>query len=94
MIGKTLKPLYKIVAVFTLFCFLFSGIPVFAEEETKERVKRVRYLYNGHAKEWVEEYRGGAKKFNRLYEEDRDCRLEQVGRKLRKMMKWIDSKEV
>ena len=29
-----------------------------------------------------------------LYEKDKDCKLESVGKKLRKMMKWIDSKEV
>jgi len=41
----------------------------------------------------VAEYQGGLKKFNELYQKDHDCRLEVVGRKLRKMMKWIDSKE-
>ena len=45
------------------------------------------------AKEWVAEYQGGLKKFNELYNKDHDCQLEVVGRKLRKMMKWIDSKE-
>jgi len=34
------------------------------------------------------------KNFNKLYEEDHQSKLEVVGRKLRKMMKWIDSKEV
>ena len=33
------------------------------------------------------------KNFNKLYEKDHDCQLETVGKKLRKMMKWIDSKE-
>jgi len=46
------------------------------------------------AKEWVNEYKGGLKKFNELYEKDSNCQLEMVGRKLRKMMKWIDAKEV
>jgi ketol-acid reductoisomerase len=46
------------------------------------------------AKEWVNEYKGGLKTFKELYEKDYNCRLEQVGRKLRKMMKWIDAKEV
>ena len=46
------------------------------------------------AKEWVEEYKSGHKNFDALYEKDRDCQLETVGKKLRKMMKWIDSKEV
>jgi ketol-acid reductoisomerase len=46
------------------------------------------------AKEWVNEYRSGLKKFKKLYEKDHDCQLETVGRKLRKMMKWIDAKEI
>jgi ketol-acid reductoisomerase len=46
------------------------------------------------AAEWVKEYKTGLKKFNKLYKKDHGCQLEKVGRKLRKMMKWIDSKEV
>ncbi len=46
------------------------------------------------AKEWVAEYKGGLKKFNKLYKKDYNCQLEPVGRKLRKMMKWINAKEV
>ncbi len=32
--------------------------------------------------------------FNALYKKDYNHPLEVVGRKLRRMMKWIDSKEV
>jgi len=46
------------------------------------------------AKEWVQEYKKGLKKFTKLYDKDYNCKLEKVGRKLRKMMKWIDVKEV
>ena len=46
------------------------------------------------AKEWVEEYKSGLKEFDRLYKKDYNSQLEIVGRELRKMMKWIDSKEV
>jgi ketol-acid reductoisomerase len=46
------------------------------------------------AKEWVNEFQTGLKKFNELYEKDHDSQVEQVGRRLRKMMKWIDAKEV
>ncbi len=64
--------------------------------KTKAEMRRIlREITSGKfAAEWVKEYQGGAKKFNRLYEKDHDCKLETVGRKLRKMMKWIDSKEV
>jgi ketol-acid reductoisomerase len=46
------------------------------------------------AKEWVAEYQGGLKNFNEKYNADHHGQLETVGRKLRKMMQWIDSKEV
>ena len=45
------------------------------------------------AKEWVDEYQTGLKNFNALYEKDHDSQVEQVGRNLRKMMKWINAKE-
>ena len=34
------------------------------------------------------------KNFKALYQKDHDRQLEVVGRKLRKMMKWINAKEV
>lgn len=64
--------------------------------QTKTQMKKILSdITSGEfAKEWVAEYQGGLKKFKELYEKDHDCQLEQVGRRLRKMMKWIDSKEV
>ena len=46
------------------------------------------------AKEWVAEYKGGMKEFNAKYDADHASQLEEVGRGLRKMMKWVDAKEV
>ena len=46
------------------------------------------------AKEWVAEYQGGLKNFNALYDKDHASQLEDVGRKLRNMMKWVNAKEV
>jgi ketol-acid reductoisomerase len=46
------------------------------------------------AAEWVEEYKSGLKNFNELYDKDHDSQLEQVGKDLRKMMKWVNAKEV
>jgi len=64
-------------------------------DETKAEMKKIlaEITTGKFAKEWVEEYKSGLKNFNQLYEKDHDCQLEQVGRSLRKMMKWIDSKE-
>ncbi len=65
-------------------------------EQTKAEMKKIlsEVTSGQFAEEWVGEYRSGLKKFNDLYQKDYNCQLEQVGRKLRKMMKWIDSKEV
>ncbi len=70
--------------------------PKIITEQTKAEMKKIlSEITSGEfAKEWVNEYKGGAKLFKELYEKDHDCQLEAVGRKLRKMMKWIDAKEV
>jgi len=64
--------------------------------QTKAEMRKIlKEITSGKfAKEWASEYKRGMKKFNRLYEKDYNSRIEKVGRKLRKMMKWIDSKEV
>lgn len=74
---------------------LITG-PKIITDDTKATMKQIlSEIQSGQfAKEWVEEYKGGLKKFNALYEADHDCQLEVVGRKLRKMMKWVDAKEV
>ena len=73
---------------------LTRGPRVITEETKKEMKKILSEITTGEfAKEWVAEYKGGMKNFNKLYEKDHDCQLETVGKKLRKMMKWIDSKE-
>ncbi len=69
--------------------------PRIVNEQTKAEMKKIlSEITSGEfAKEWVNEYRSGAKNFKSLYEKDHDCQLEVVGKGLRKMMKWIDSKE-
>lgn len=64
--------------------------------ETKAEMKKIlgEITSGEFAREWVAEYQGGMKKFNELYNADHGSKLEQVGRNLRKMMKWIDAKEV
>jgi ketol-acid reductoisomerase len=70
--------------------------PRIVTPKTKAEMKKIlKEITSGKfAKEWVGEYKGGCKKFNALYKKDYNSKLENVGRKLRKMMKWIDSKEV
>ena len=70
--------------------------PRIITEQTKAEMKKIlSEITSGQfAKEWVNEYQTGLKKFNQLYENDHNSQLEKVGRKLRKMMKWIQAKEV
>jgi len=70
--------------------------PRIVTEQTKAEMKKIlsEITSGAFAKEWVDEYKGGLKRFNELYEKDYNSQLEQVGRKLRKMMKWIGAKEV
>ncbi len=65
-------------------------------KETRAEMKKIldEITSGKFAKEWVDEFKGGLKNFNAMYEKDHDSQLEEVGRKLRRMMKWIDSKEV
>jgi len=74
---------------------LTRGPRIITEQTRAEMKKILSEVTSGEfAKEWVNEYQTGLKKFKELYEKDHDCQLEKVGRELRKMMKWIDSKEV
>jgi ketol-acid reductoisomerase len=74
---------------------LTRGSRIITDETRAEMKKILSEITSGEfAKEWVSEYKSGLKKFNQLYQKDYDSQLETVGRQLRKMMKWIDSKEV
>jgi len=74
---------------------LTRGPRIITEQTRAEMKKILGEITSGEfAKEWVSEYQSGLKKFKELYEKDYNCQLEQVGRKLRKLMKWIDAKEV
>jgi ketol-acid reductoisomerase len=70
--------------------------PRIINDGTKAEMKKIlSEITSGEfAKEWVGEYQGGLKRFNKLYDKDHSSQLEQVGRSLRKMMKWIEAKEV
>ena len=70
--------------------------PRIITSETKAEMKKIlAEITSGEfAKEWVAEYQGGLKNFNALYNKDHASQLEEVGRNLRKMMKWVDAKEV
>jgi len=74
---------------------LTRGSRIITEQTKAEMKKILSEITSGEfAKEWVGEYKSGLKNFNELYDKDHGSQLETVGRKLRDMMKWIDSKEV
>jgi ketol-acid reductoisomerase len=70
--------------------------PRLINDETKKEMKKILdEIVNGHfAREWILENVANRPTFNALYKKDVNHPIEVVGKKLRKMMKWIDSKEV
>ncbi|WP_182867029.1 ketol-acid reductoisomerase [Stieleria mannarensis] len=70
--------------------------PRIITDETKAEMKRVlEEIQNGtFARNWILENRGGAAFFKATRRRERDHGVEQIGRGLRKMMSWIDEKEV
>ncbi len=73
---------------------LTRGPRIVTEETRKEMEKILREIQTGQfAREWLLECQVGKPMFNALEKADRNHPLEVVGRRLRKMMKWIESKE-
>ncbi len=70
--------------------------PRIVTDATRQEMKKIlEEIRSGtFAKEFINEMGSGRKNFDALYQKDYNHPIEQVGRKLRKMMKWIDSKEV
>jgi ketol-acid reductoisomerase len=74
---------------------LTRGSRIITDKTRAEMKKILAEITSGKfAKEWVKEYKTGLKKFDKLYAKDYKGQLEKVGTKLRRMMKWIDAKEV
>jgi ketol-acid reductoisomerase len=74
---------------------LTRGPRVINEESRREMKKILEEIVSGQfAKEFILENVAGRPVFNALYKQDYNHPLEEVGRKLRRMMKWIDAKEV
>ena len=74
---------------------LTRGPRVVDAHTRKELQKILKEIQTGKfAKEWIKEYRSGNRKFNRLRAADRNHPVEVVGRKMRRMMMWLDAKEV
>ena len=70
--------------------------PRIITDETKQEMKKIlAEIQNGDfARQWILENRAGAPGFKAMRRRDREHPVEKVGRQLRSLMGWIDSKEV
>jgi len=70
--------------------------PRIVTDRTKAEMKRIlREIQQGEfAREWILENKAHAPKFKALRRQERGYEVEQVGRHLRRLMSWIDAKEV
>jgi ketol-acid reductoisomerase len=70
--------------------------PRIVTEETKREMKKIlTEIQNGDfARQWILENKAGAPSFKAIRRRERNHPVEQVGKQLRKMMSWIQEKEV
>jgi ketol-acid reductoisomerase len=70
--------------------------PRIVTDETKAEMKKIlAEIQNGEfAREWILENKANAPAFKAQRRKERAHQVEEVGRRLRKMMTWIDAKEV
>jgi len=70
--------------------------PRIITDETRAEMKRIlKEIQDGHfAREWILENRANAPAFKALRRRERNHPVEVVGRGLRKLMSWINAKEV
>jgi ketol-acid reductoisomerase len=70
--------------------------PRIVTDETKAEMKRIlREIQTGQfAREWILENKANCPSFKATRRAERNHPIEEVGRRLRRMMKWIDAKEV
>lgn len=74
----------------------YSRGPRIITEETKEEMREIlAEIQTGQfAREWILENRAKAPVFKALRRMEREHEIEEVGRRLRSLMPWIDAKEV
>ncbi len=70
--------------------------PRIINEQTRSEMKRIlKEIQTGQfAREWILENKAGAPAFKAMRRRDRKLQIEEVGRRLRSLMSWIDSKVV
>jgi ketol-acid reductoisomerase len=70
--------------------------PRIINDQTRAEMKKIlNEIQTGvFAREWILENKGGAAAFKAMRRRNRNLQIEQVGRELRRLMSWIDAKEV
>jgi len=74
----------------------YSRGPRLITDETKAEMRRIlEEIRSGRfAREWILENRAGAPVFKALRRRDREHEVEKIGKQLRRLMSWIDAKEI
>jgi ketol-acid reductoisomerase len=74
----------------------YTGGPKIITDETRAVMKQMlQDIRSGsYAEEWIDENANGRPWFDQRRAEARDSKIEQVGRQLRKMMPWLNPREV
>ncbi|QDU27801.1 Ketol-acid reductoisomerase [Anatilimnocola aggregata] len=71
------------------------GPRIVTDETRKEMKKILKEIQSGQfAREWILENKAGAPGFKATRRQEKASQLEDVGRRLRKLMTWINAKEV
>ncbi|MEM9660281.1 MAG: ketol-acid reductoisomerase, partial [Planctomycetota bacterium] len=70
--------------------------PRIVTEETKQEMKRIlEEIRSGKfARDWILENKAGAPAFKATRRREREHPVEQIGKELRRLMSWIDDKDV
>jgi ketol-acid reductoisomerase len=74
----------------------YTGGPKIITDETRATMKKMLAdIQSGaYAQEWIEENAQGRPWFNQQRQKARNSQIEQVGKALRKMMPWLNPKEI
>ncbi len=70
--------------------------PRIVDDRTRAEMKKIlsEIQTGAYAEEWMDEHAAGRPVFNKVRTEEMDSQVEQVGRDLRRMMPWLNPKEV
>jgi ketol-acid reductoisomerase len=74
----------------------YTGSRRIITDETRDEMRRMlAEVQDGtYASSWILENQAGRPFFNTMRQREKEQPIEQVGRKLRAMMPWLDAKEV